>query len=287
MRVIVAGANGQLGSDLLKILSDWGPVGLTHAELDVRDEAQVREIIRRNQPDILINTVAFNRVDDCEDDPGLAFSVNSQGARNFARACAELRCTLMHISTDYVFGGEKRCPYSEDDPPYPLSVYARSKLAGEYFVRNICPKHFIVRTSGLYGLAGSRSKGGNFAETMIRLARAGKPIRVVDDQVITPTYTKDLADALKALVQTAAYGVYHISNRGHCSWYEFAAMIFRLLRLKPDFGRTTTEAFGAKAPRPAYSVLTSRKLAQLGLASLPPWEEALERYLLEREHLRK
>jgi dTDP-4-dehydrorhamnose reductase len=186
------------------------------------------------------------------------------------------------MSTDYVFGGEKRAPYTEDDAPNPLNVYGVSKLAGEYFVRALCPKHFIVRTSGLYGVAGSSGKGGNFVETMIRLAKEGKPIRVVTDQVLTPTYTRDLAHKIKELLQTEAYGVYHITNSGQCSWYEFAAKIFELLSLKPDFGPTTSAEFGAKAKRPAYSVLAHGRLAQLGLDDLRSWPEALAAYLEEK-----
>jgi dTDP-4-dehydrorhamnose reductase len=287
MRAVVIGANGQLGTDLVKILSGWDMMGLTHSDLDIRDLAQARAVLSQLKPDAVINTAAFNRVDDCEDDPDKAFSANAYGARNLARVCADSDCALMHISTDYVFGGEQVSPYTEDDAPNPLSVYGASKLAGEYFVRNICPKHFIVRTSGLYGLAGSSGKGGNFVETMIRLAGPGKPLRVVEDQVLTPTYTKDLAQRLKALLQTQAYGLYHITNRGQCSWYEFAARIFLFLGLKPDFGPTTTKAFGAKAQRPAYSVLAQAKLKQLGIGDLPLWEDALKRYLIEKGHLRK
>jgi dTDP-4-dehydrorhamnose reductase len=287
MRVVVIGANGQLGTDLVRVLSGWDIVELTHGELDIRDPARVREALSRANPEIVFNTAAFNRVDDCEDDPGTAFSVNAFGPRNLARACAGLNCALMHISTDYVFGGGSAEPYTEDDAPNPLSVYGGSKLAGEYFVRNICPKHFIVRTSGLYGAAGSKGKGGNFVETMIRMAGAGSPLRVVDDQILTPTYTKDLAGKLKELAQTEAYGLYHVTNRGQCSWYEFAARIFNILALTPDFGSTTTQAFGAKAQRPAYSVLARPKLKQLGIADLPSWEDALERYLFEKGHLPK
>ena len=287
MRAVVIGANGQLGTDLSKILSGWDVEGLTHSDLDIRDLARARAVLSQLNPDAVINTAAFNRVDDCEDDPDKAFSANAYGARNLARVCAELNCALMHISTDYVFDGEKASPYTEDDAPNPLSVYGGSKLAGEYFVRNICPKHFIARTSGLYGLAGSSGKGGNFVETMIRLAGEKKPVRVVEDQVLTPTYTKDLAERLKELVQTNAYGLYHVTNSGHCSWYEFAAKIFFFLGLTLDFGPTTAKVFGAKAQRPAYSVLARAKLKQLGLEDLPPWEDALKRYLIEKGHLRK
>jgi dTDP-4-dehydrorhamnose reductase len=286
MRAVIIGANGQLGMDLVRSLSGWNIVALTHDELDIVDPRQVREALSGLKADVIINTAAFNRVDDCEDDPAHAFAVNSFGPRNLAQVCAERDCALMHISTDYVFDGEKQQPYTEADQPNPLNVYGASKLAGEYFVRNICRKYFVVRTCGLYGAAGSRGKGGNFVETMIRLAGEGKAVRVVDDQLATPTYTRDLAEKLKQLVQTEVYGLYHITNRGQCSWYEFAAEIFRLLGLRPDFGPITAKEFGAKARRPAYSVLGSANVKRLGLSGLPPWTEALERYLTEKGYLR-
>jgi dTDP-4-dehydrorhamnose reductase len=266
----------------MKVLLDWSPIGLTHGSLDIRQPARVRAVLFEANPEIVINTAAFNRVDDSEDDPDKAFSVNAYGARNVARVCAELGCTLMHISTDYVFGDEKRSPYSERDTPNPLSVYGVSKLAGEIFVRNICPQHFVVRTCGLYGIAGSAGKGGNFVDTMIRLAQQDKPIRVVDDQVLTPTYAKDLAETLKDLAQTQAYGLYHITNAGQCSWYDFAGHVFELARLKPDVAPITSEAFGAKARRPGYSVLAAERLKKIGLKELRPWQEALRDYLSEK-----
>ena len=230
----------------------------------------------------MINTAAFNRVEDCETEVEKAFGVNAFAERNLAQICAELDCVLVHISTDYVFGEEKRTPYTEEDAPNPLSVYGVSKLVGEYFVRSLCPKDFVVRTSGLYGMAGSSGKGGNFVETMIRLAKENKPIRVVNDQVLTPTYTKDVAQKIKELLQTGVYGLYHITNNGQCSWYEFASKIFKLLGLKPDFGPTTTAAYRAKARRPPYSVLAHNKLKQLGLDDLRPWPQALTAYLKEK-----
>ncbi len=279
MRVAIIGSDGQLGSDLVKVLSDWNPVRLSHGELDVREPLQVKDTLCQIKPHAIINTAAFNRVDDCEDDPETAFAVNAYGARNLARVCSMLDCVMVHISTDYIFGGEKTSPYTEADSPNPLSVYGVSKLAGEFFVRNICAKHFVVRTSGLYGESGSKAKGGNFVQTMIRLARAGKAIRVVDDQVLTPTYTKDLAEKLKELVQTSFYGLYHITNSGQCSWYDFAAQIFVLTGLSPQLLPITSEAFGAKARRPNYSVLAAERLNEHGLEQLRDWKEALKDYL--------
>lgn len=284
MRVAVIGANGQLGTDLVKVMDGWDLVPLTHSDLDICDFVYTRKVLEQAKPDIVINTAAFNRVDDCEEEVSKAFWVNAFAVRNLAKICAELDCVLVHISTNYVFDGCKKEPYTEDDLPNPLSVYGASKLTGEHFVRTICPKHFVIRTSGLYGVAGSRAKGGNFVETMIRLAKEGRPIRVVNDQVLTPTYTKDVAEKIKELVQTQAYGLYHITNSGECSWYQFASKIFELLGLAPDFGSTTTAEYGAKARRPAYSVLAREKLKHLGLGDMRPWPEALVEYLREVGH---
>ena len=170
----------------------------------------------------------------------------------------------------------------ENDLPNPLNVYGVSKLAGEHFVRSLCERHFIVRTSGLYGVAGSSGKGGNFVETMICMAKENRPIRVVNDQVLTPTYTRDLAQKILELIQTDAYGLYHITNSGKCSWYEFARRIFGLLGLNPNLKPTSTKAYGARAQRPAYSVLSNEKFNSLGYERLRPWWEALEAYLKER-----
>lgn len=278
-RVAVIGANGQLGTDLVKVLSDWDLVPLTRSDLNICDYGQTRRVIEDAKPDIVINTAAYNRVDDCEDEVGKAFTVNAFAVRNLAQICADLDSVFVHISTNYVFDGRKREPYTEDDLPNPLSVYGVSKLAGEYFARNYCSKHFVVRTSGLYGVAGSRAKGGNFVETMIRLATEGKPIRVVDDQVLTPTYTRDLSEKLKELVQTKVYGLYHITNSGQCSWHGFAVRALELARLEARVTPTTTVLHEARALRPAFSVLECSKIEVLGFTGLRPWAEALKAYL--------
>ncbi len=290
MRVVVIGANGQLGVDLMRVLErhpKYTPVPLTRTHMDVRDFHQVQQVLKEIQPDVVINTAAFTRVDDCEDQPEVAFAVNALGAWNVARVCEDLGCILVHISTDYVFDGQKRTPYTEEDFPRPLNVYGVTKLAGEHFVQAYCEKHFIVRTSGLYGIAGSSGKGGNFVETMIRMARTGQPIRVVNDQVLSPTYTLDLAEKIMELISTEAYGCYHITNSGQCSWYEFASQIFHLLNLQPTLIPITTEAYGAKALRPAYSVLANDKIAGLGVEPLRSWDQALETYLRDRELIKK
>ena len=186
---------------------------------------------------------------------------------------------LVHFSTDYVFDDPQRKPFVETDTSSPQSIYALSKLAGELIVRRYAQKYFLIRTCGLYGRTGSGGKGGNFVKTMLRLARAGKPIRVVSDQVLTPTSTKDLAEKLAPLLHTNKYGLYHMTNTGECSWCDFAAEIFRLAGLTPDLQPTTSAAFGAKARRPAYSVLDNLAYRNAGFADFRPWQEALADYL--------
>jgi len=235
MKVVILGAGGQLASDLVPALVEWETIPLSHAELDICDRERVRRILSEVRPDVVINTAAFVRVDDCETHIEEAFAVNAIAVGHLAAICSDLSCTLMHVSTDYVFGNDKSEPYAEEDTPNPLNVYGISKLAGEHLVRSRCEKYFIVRSSGLYGLAGSSGKSGNFVETMLRLAREEKPIRVVDDQVLTPTNTQDLAQKMVELLESNRSGLYHITNQGHCSWFEFAVHIFKQIEHKPEF----------------------------------------------------
>lgn len=285
MKVLIIGANGQLGSDFAKVMDDPDLIALTHKDIEICDFAKTKNILTEKAPDIVINTAAYHKVDECEEKVEKTFEVNTYAVRNLAQVCRDIGSTLVHMSTDYVFGGEKNEPYIEADSPNPINVYGVSKLAGEYFVKNICEKHFIIRTSGLFGVAGSSGKGGNFLETMIRLAKEGKSIRVVADQVLSPTYTKDLATNMKELIQTDEYGLYHIASHGECSWYKFAETIFELTGLNPEYSPTTTEEFGAKAKRPGYSVLANQKLKALGIDNTSVWEEALENYLVEKGHI--
>jgi dTDP-4-dehydrorhamnose reductase len=229
-----------------------------------------------------VNTAAFHRVDDCEEQVAQSFAVNAVGVHNLVRAANQVGAVLVHFSTDYVFDGSQRRPYAETDHPHPQSIYALSKLAGELMVRRYADKYFLIRTCGLYGHAGSSGKGGNFVETMVRLAKAEKPIRVVNDQVLTPTSTKDLAEKLVPLIHTDRYGLYHMTNTGECSWYEFAREVFRLAGLKPNLEPTTTAAFGAPARRPAYSVLDNLAYRAAGFADFRPWQEALSDYIRSR-----
>ncbi len=282
MRTLVIGANGQLGQELQRVYADDDLIPLTHADLDVADEKHCEAALNRHAPDLILNTAAYHRVDECEDFPAKAYEVNALGVRHLAQWAKARGAVLVHFSTDYVFDGSLPRPYTEADLPRPLSAYGISKLAGEYFIRAIHERHFVIRTCGLYGVAGSSGKGGNFIETMLRLAREGKQIKVVGDQVLTPTSAKELAAKVRQLVNTGAYGLYHITNTGSCSWYQFAAAIFELAGVTPRLEETTSAAFGARAMRPAYSVLDNARLRSLGLDDLRHWRDALQEYLGDR-----
>ena len=285
MTTVLIGADGQLASELQEAFKDRKLVPLRHADLELADRARVKDTLHTYRPRLVLNTAAYHRVDECEDNPERAFAVNAIAVRNLAIAAKEIGAIVVHFSTDYVFDGRQRRPYREVDPPGPLSVYAASKLAGEYFIRAILERHFLIRTCGLYGLAGSREKGGNFVETMLRLAGEGREIRVVGDQVLTPTSARELARKVRQLVETGQYGLYHITNNGECSWYQFAQAIFELAGLQPRLLETTSVAYGARANRPAYSVLDNAMLRSLGLDDLRDWREALADYLDDRMRL--
>ena len=282
MRTLLIGVNGQLGSDLRKVLSPDTTIPLTHADIEIADLNRVKDILERHRPDVVINTAAYNKVDDCEDNVENPFNVNAYAVRNLAIACKNIDAVLVHFSTDYVFDGSKNTPYKEDDMPRPISVYGISKLTGEHFARYNLKKYFVIRTCGLYGLAGRSSKGGNFVELMLRFAQEGREIKVVNDQVLTPTSTKELAKSVCQLIQTNEYGLYHITNNGECSWYEFAKEIFKIEELSPKLNETTSDAYGAKAKRPLYSVLDHCNMRKLGLDGMGDWKDALKTYLLER-----
>jgi len=288
MKVVVIGANGQLGTDLCRVLADQkiSVVPLTRREIDVSESVQVDRVLGELQADVVISTAAFHKVEECERQSTQSFAVNATGPRNLALACRQNNAVLVHFSTDYVFDGGERCPYKESDLPRPLNVYGVSKLAGEHIVRLTWDRHFVIRTCGLYGVAGSAGKGGNFVETMLRKASEGAPIRVVDDQVLTPTFTGDLAETVSKLIRTEAYGLYHVSAEGECSWYEFARKIFELGKLTVDLRPVTTTEFPSPVQRPAYSVLSKQKLTQLGIA-MKTWQDGLASYLGARRDARK
>ena len=285
MRVLVLGGRGQLATDIRRLWTRHEVLPLTHDECDVTDGAAVLREIRASRPDVVLNCAAYHRVDDCEGAGATAaLAVNVLGARNVADACREHDAVCLFMSTDYVFEGRASEPYREDHPPAPLSIYGISKAAGEQAVRYACPRHYVVRSSGLYGVAGASGKGGNFVETMLRLAREGETIRVVDDQTLAPTSTADLAPALEALVETEAFGTYHLTNAGACTWSEFADAIFGLAGVEADLQPTTTEAYGAPARRPRYSVLANERIKDVDIQQPRPWREALAAYLVDKGH---
>lgn len=279
MRIAVIGAYGQLGSDLVPVLGD-GAISLGHADVELTDPASIAVALGNRQPSHVVNCAAYNLVDKAEEEPEAAFRVNAFGTRNLAQWCARSNVVLMHISTDYVFGQdpERRTPWFESDAAGPVSAYGASKLAGEQFVRSICPRHFVVRACGLYGKNAARGKG-NFVETMLRLGRERPELKIVSDQRCTPTSTADLAIALAKLVRSDAFGLYHATNSGDCSWFEFASEIFRRAKLPVKTLPVLAADYGAKARRPDYSVLECSKLANAIGGPLPPWQDALERYL--------
>lgn len=284
MKYAVIGATGQLGRDLCPRL-DGEAIALTRERADLSQPDLVRATLNDIRPDVVVNCAAYNFVDRAETEPEAAFAVNAWGVRNLAMICRDLNVVLVHISTDYVYGLDesRKSPWTEHDAPGPVSVYGMSKLTGEYAVRSICPAHFVVRTCGLYGVWGSGGKGGNFVETMLRVAGQGKPLRVVADQHCTPSYTVDVADALAALIPTRKYGLYHVTNSGSCSWHELARRIFELAGVKADLKPITSKEFAAPARRPTYSVLSTKAYAGLGLSVPREWPVALAAYLDERQ----
>lgn len=288
MRIALIGSNGQLGSDLLPCLQAAGHdvVPLCHADIEISDADNVAAVLEPLRPDLVLNTAAYNLVDKAEDERNVAVLVNATGPQILARLCEVQHWRLLHISTDYVFSeatGLTFRPWTELDLANPTDNYALSKWTGEQLVLAECSRSFVVRTCGLYGLAARRGAGkGNFVETMLRLGRESKQLRVVSDQRCTPTSTADLADALVKLIATDAFGLYHATNSGSMTWCEFAREIFRLAKMDVEVIPITTAEFGAKAKRPAYSVLDCSKLASVIGGPLPDWHDALARYLASR-----
>jgi dTDP-4-dehydrorhamnose reductase len=280
MKTVVLGSAGQFGRDLCPRLAGQ-VIALTRADVDLRDDGAMRRCLEAHRPNVVINCAAYNLVDRAEAEVREAFAVNADAMRALATVCAEIDALLVHLSTDYVFGldAARREPYAEADAPGPVSAYGLSKLIGEYWVRQLCPRHCVVRTCGLYGRSGSGGKGGNFVETMLRLAEQGKPLRVVNDQRCTPSFTVDVATAVAQIIRGGEFGIYHVTNRGDCSWFEFAREIFHIAGMKPNLTAVSSTQFGAVARRPAYSVLSGQRLEGVGVGRLRPWQDALAEYL--------
>ena len=242
--------------------------------MDITDKNHVIDFVSSQKPDMLINAAAYTDVDGCEKNQELAYSVNGEGVRNLAMACKKIGCGLVHISTDYVFNGENTRPWVEDDETGPISVYGKSKLEGEKAICEILDKYFILRTAWLYGV-----NGRNFPKTMLELSENHSKITVVYDEVGTPTYTLDLAQAISKLIETDCYGIYHLTNSGSCSWCEFARYIFEIAGADVEVVPVTADEFARPAPRPSYSVLENKNWVENGFEPLRNYTEAIKEYI--------
>lgn len=278
MKVMVTGSNGMLGTDLCEILRSYGydVIPVTQNDFDITDLEHTLKVIKQNNPQIVIHPAAYTNVDACEENVDLAYKINSIGARNVAVACKEIDAAMVYVSTDYVFDGQGNQPYKELDITAPQSIYGKSKLAGENYVRDILSKYYIVRTAWLYG-----KNGKNFVTTMIELSKKMYQLKVVNDQNGCPTYTKDLSTAIAQLIKKPAYGIYHLSNSEPTTWYDFTEEIFRQCGIETLVHPCTTDEFPRPAKRPAYSVLDNCSWRLEGFTPLRPWKEALADYLEE------
>lgn len=264
MKIAIIGSTGQLGTDLMKIFqNEHETIGFTHNDIEVTDCNSCLNL-KEHQPSIVINTAAFHKTDQCEEKPLKTFNVNAIGARNIATISKEIGATTIFISTDYVFNGSKNEPYTEDDPPNPINTYGISKLAGELYTKQN-PRHYVIRLSSVFGVAGASGKGGNFVETMITKAKKNESISVIDDMWMSPTYTKDAAFTIKKIVeQELPFGTYHAANNGYCTWFQFSSEIFKTVGLSPSLQPIKTNQLQVKARRPRFSALISTKLPRHG-----------------------
>lgn len=290
-KILLLGANGQLGSDVVKVFSGSKNISLLpfyRKNIDVEEIDSIRSKLEKcSDVDYIINCISYHKTDECEDFAEKSFKVNSTAVLEMAKFCLEKDIVFFHISTDYVFDGIKREPYKEDDCPNPLNVYGNSKLAGEFFIKNYCKKYFILRVSSLFGVAGSSGKGGNFIETMIRFAKEKRPLKVIDNQFMSPTHTIDVARAIKKIIDDDIedYGIYHACNSDFCSWYEFTKTIFELTSIDADLSKTSYEEYNTKAKRPKYSVMGNSKISKY--YKMPEWKEALKEYLKLKGYIKK
>ena len=274
MKVLVTGAKGQLGSDVIKKLDGERHIGVDIEDFDIADEAAVSAWLDKYEPSSVIHCAAYTAVDKAEDEPELCRMINEIGTQNIAKACKKKDAKIVYVSTDYVFGGTGEHFHKPGEPTGALSVYGKTKLAGENAVAELADKHFIVRTSWVFGLGGS-----NFVSTMLRLGKERGRLNVVSDQIGSPTYTADLAELLVSMVHSEKYGVYHATNEGICSWAEFAAEIFSQAKMKVMVNPIPSSDYPTKANRPLNSRLCKQNLDEAGFNRLPHWKNALERYL--------
>lgn len=277
--IAIIGANGQLGSDLIRVFGD-SAIGLTHKDIEVAEFDSCLKL-KNYKPEVIINTAAYHKTDECEGNPENTLSVNTVGAMNIAKVANDINALNVYISTDYVFDGDKGSPYYEDDCPNPINVYGISKLAGEAMTKNYCDNYYIARVSSLFGVAGASGKGGNFAETMISKSQELDKLKVVNDIFMSPTFTLDAAKKIKSLIDKKAYsGVYHLSNEGSCTWYDFTKAIFEILGWDVEIEPVSANVFPSKAKRPSNSSLATKSNIEN-----KSWKEALKEYLELKGHL--
>jgi dTDP-4-dehydrorhamnose reductase len=286
MRVLVTGAKGQLGTDVMAELksNNIEAVGIDREELDIVDAKACEEFFDKanaeKRIDAVIHCAAYTAVDKAEDEQELSYNINALGTKNIATACKKFDMKLMYISTDYVFNGQGERPWEPDDERQPLNVYGKTKYEGELFVEEIAKKYFIVRIAWVFGIAGN-----NFIKTMLKLAKERDSLTVVNDQIGSPTYTADLSKLLVSMIQTDKYGRYHATNEGYCSWYEFAKEIFKVAGVTINVASVDSSAYPAKAKRPANSRMEKKKLDEMGFKRLPSWQDATRRYIEELQKL--
>lgn len=279
-KVLILGAQGMLGHDLVEVFSkEYDVTDLDIDDLDITRQGSTRKAIKELSPDVVINAAGYTDVDGCEKKINKAFAVNGQGTKNVAKGCRDNGSKLIYFSTDYIFDGAKGSPYSEDDPPNPLSIYGESKLMGERYIEEILDDYLIVRTQWLYGV-----HGRNFVETILALADERDHIEVVHDQEGSPTYTADLSRAIADLVTKDLRGTFHVSNSGSCSWYDFALEIIRLANSSQvEIVPISSAALNRPAKRPPYSILNCQRLEQEAGILMRSWQQALQDYFQRRE----
>lgn len=274
--IVVTGAKGQLGGDVCRILNEKGisHIGIDRDELDITEKNDTEKFFENLDFDCLIHCAAYTAVDKAEEEKELCFRINADGTKNLAEECKKRNAKIIYISTDYVFSGEGENAFNTDSPKAPLSVYGKSKSSGEDAVSELCEKYFIVRTSWVFG-----EKNTNFIATMLRLSKVRDELNVVNDQIGSPTYSKDLAKLLTEMSESDKYGIYHATNEGCCSWYELAKKTFEIKNINIKVNPVTTQEYPTAAKRPKNSRLSKESLTKADFEKLPPWEDAVKRYL--------
>lgn len=280
--ILVTGSTGQLGSDVVKELLKRGYSTLSpnRSELNLCSEDNIRNYILNSNCEAIVHCAAYTQVDKAEDEKDLCIKINATATKHIVKCAKILDIPMIYISTDYVFDGTKDGEYTENDETNPINIYGESKLAGEKYVQEILDKYYIVRTSWVFNI-----NGKNFIETMLRLSKANNQLSIVNDQIGSPTYTKDLSRLLVDMLETSKYGLYHATNEGYCSWYEFADTIFKLANINIDIKAINSNEYASRAKRPLNSKLSKNKLIEYGFKPLPHWEDALKDYLIRRRDL--